>query len=68
MPNDTDLAAAAFISELWSKRARAFGRLYWLHLSRNRPRPNDPAIFHANWIAKRLERIWRAQHVSFREN
>jgi len=58
MPNDADLAAAAFIAELWSKRAREFGRRYWQHLTCKAPRP-EPACFDSERITKRLERILR---------
>jgi hypothetical protein len=53
-----DQIASAYIVSLWGARRRAFARLFWLHLTRNRPCP-DEDCFGAQRIKRQLDRIWR---------
>lgn len=64
-----DEAAGDYIADLWGERRREFARLYWMYLTRKRPRPTA-FCFGAERIATELERIWReySQWESFRED
>jgi len=53
-----DQIASAYIVSLWGARRRAFARLFWLHLTRDRPCP-DEDCFGAQRIKRQLDRIWR---------
>jgi hypothetical protein len=53
-----DQIASAYIVSLWGARRRAFARRFWLHLTCDRPRP-DEDCFGAQRIKRHLDRIWR---------
>jgi len=53
-----DKIASVYIVSPWGVRRRAFARLFWLHLTCNRPRP-DEDCFGAQRIKRHLDRIWR---------
>jgi hypothetical protein len=53
-----DKIASAYIVSLRGVRRRAFARLFWLHLTCDRPRP-DEDCFGAQRITRQLDRIWR---------
>ena len=54
-----DAEASHYIATRWTERQREFGRLYWMYLTRKRPRPPYTFCFGAERIATKLEGIWR---------
>jgi len=59
MLRQADIVAADYIVALWGKRRRQYAREYWLHLTRDMPRPPLDGCFGGVWIEHALNKIER---------